>query len=181
MLTPALFLDRDGVIMENRANYVRTWDDVAIFPQAVAALARIRNMPFKIILVTNQSAVGRGLITLEEAQTINDRVINEVERGNGRIDAAYICPHAPSDNCNCRKPLPGLLLQAAADHAIDLSRSIMIGDALTDVAAGQNAGVGQTILLLTGRGRDQAKLPQAQQLAPFTIYQSLSAALSAIL
>ncbi len=178
MLTPALFLDRDGVIMENRANYVRSWEDVELYPQAIAALARIRSAPYKIILVTNQSVVGRGIITLAEAQAINDRIMVEVMEGNGRIDAAYICPHAPSDNCNCRKPRPGLLLQAAADHAIDLSRSIMIGDALTDIAAGQAAGVAQTILLLTGRGRNQAQLSQTQHLAPYQIYATLSAALS---
>ncbi len=175
---PALFLDRDGVIIENRANYIRSWDDVEIYPQALQALAQIRHIPYKIILVTNQSVVGRGLITLARAQMINDRLISEIEKGNGRIDAVYMCPHAPHNNCACRKPQPGLLLQAAADHAIDLSRSIMIGDALTDIAAGQAAGVAHTILLRAGRGTAQAQLPQITQHFPFTIYNTLTAALS---
>ncbi|MCP4426381.1 MAG: HAD family hydrolase [Chloroflexi bacterium] len=178
MLYPALFLDRDGVIIENRANYVRSWADVEIFPQAIVALARIRRSPYKIFLVTNQSAVGRGIITLETAQAINDRLVKMIEGKNGRVDAVYMCPHAPGDNCSCRKPKPGLLLQAAANHAIDLSRSIMIGDALTDLAAGKAAGVAQTILLRTGRGNVQAQLPQAAQYAPFPIYDTLTDALA---
>lgn len=180
MTSPALFLDRDGVLIENRANYVRSWDDVAIFPQAVAALARIRTIPYKIILVTNQSAVGRGIITLAAAKAINDRLVAEIERRNGRVDAVHMCPHAPQAHCDCRKPLPGLLLQAAADHGIDLNRSIIIGDALTDLAAGQAAGIPQTILLRTGRGTVQAQLPQAGQRPPFAIYNTLADALAAL-
>ncbi len=178
MPSPALFLDRDGVIIENRADYVRSWADVEIFPQAIVALAQIRNSPYKIILVTNQSAVGRGIITFETAQAINDRLVAEIEKGNGRVDAVYMCPHAPDIHCDCRKPQPGLLLKAAVDHALDLSRSIMIGDALTDLAAGQAAGVQQTILLRTGRGEIQSQLPQAQQYIPFAIYNTLADALT---
>ncbi|MEJ2748805.1 MAG: HAD family hydrolase [Anaerolineae bacterium] len=178
---PAIFLDRDGVIIENRPNYVRSWADVVIFEPAVAALARIRHAPYKIIIVTNQSAVGRGIISLETAWDINDRLVREIEKGNGRVDATYICPHAPDDNCDCRKPRPGLLLQAATDHQIDLSRSIMIGDALTDLAAGQAAHVAQTILLRTGRGSVQSQLPQATQFAPLCLYDTLADALSNVI
>lgn len=180
-LHPAIFLDRDGVIVENRANYIRSWADVAIFEPAVAALARIRHVPYKIIIVTNQSAVGRGIISLETAWAINDRLVQEIERGNGRVDATYICPHAPADNCDCRKPQPGLLLQAAAEHQIDLSQSIMIGDALTDLAAGRAAQVAQTILLRTGRGSVQAQLPQAAQFQPLCIHNTLADALNSII
>ena len=174
---PAIFLDRDGVIMENRPNYVRSWDDVKLYPQALQALAQIRHILYKIIVITNQSAVGRGIITLEEAQAINDRLVVEVRKRNGRIDAVYMCPHAPSDNCQCRKPKPGLLLQAAADHNIDLSRSFMIGDALTDLAAGVAANISHTILLRTGRGSAQAQLPETDQFNPLCIYNSLADAL----
>ncbi len=176
-MIPAIFLDRDGVLIENRPNYVRSWADVAIYPQALQALAQIRDIPHKIILVTNQSVVGRGLISLAAAQAINDRIVETVRRGNGRIDAVYMCPHTPEDQCTCRKPQPGLLLQAAADHNIALGRSIMIGDALTDIAAGQAVGAAQTILLRTGRGADQARLPQTAQLAPFAIFNTLADAL----
>lgn len=177
---PALFLDRDGVIIENRANYVRTWQDVEIYPQALHALANIRQTLYKIIVVTNQSAVGRGIITLETAQEINRRLVGEIERENGRVDDVFMCPHAPDDRCHCRKPKPGLLQQAARKHQIDLSRSIMIGDALTDLGAGMAAGVAQTILLRTGRGQAQAQLPDARRFRPILIHDDLSRALNAL-
>ena len=175
---PALFLDRDGVFIENCANYVRSWQDVHFFPEALAALAHIREVSYKIIVVTNQSAVGRGIISLETAATLNERILEVVRQANGRIDASYLCPAKPGTNDPCRKPRPGMLLQAAKEHNIDLSQSYMIGDALTDVQAGQAAGVMQAILLLTGRGKVQAQLPQAQELPPFSIYPTLADALA---
>lgn len=175
---PALFLDRDGVFIENRASYVRSWADVAFFPEALAALARIREVPYKIIVVTNQSAVGRGIMSLETAVALNQRIVDEVGRGNGRIDATYLCPAAPGTNDPCRKPRPGMLLQAAQEHNLDLSHSIMIGDALTDIQAGQAAGVQQAVLLLTGRGAAQAQLPLAAELPPFATFPTLAAALN---
>lgn len=174
---PALFLDRDGVFIENRANYVRRWEDVEFFPQALTALARIREIPYKIIVVTNQSAVGRGIMSLETAVALNNRILEGVRQANGRIDASYLCPAKPGTNDPCRKPRPGMLLQAAQDHHLDLSQSYMIGDALTDVQAGQAAGVKHAILLLTGRGAAQAALPQAQELPSFATFANLAQAL----
>ena len=174
---PALFLDRDGVFIENRDSYVRSWEDVAFFPQALTALARIREIPYKIIVVTNQSAVGRGIISLETAVQLNDRILEVVREGNGRIDASYLCPAQPGTNDPCRKPRPGMLLQAAQEPNLDLSQSYMIGDALTDIQAGQAAGVKQAILLLTGRGTAQAALPKAAELPPFVTFANLSQAL----
>ena len=174
---PALFLDRDGVFIENRANYVRSWADVEFFPDALAALAQIREIPYKIIVVTNQSAVGRGILTLETAVALNERILAGVRAANGRIDASYLCPARPGTNDPCRKPRPGMLLQAAEEHNIDLSQSYMIGDALTDIQAGQAAGVKQAILLLTGRGAAQAQLPLARELPPFATFANLAQAL----
>lgn len=175
---PALFLDRDGVFIENRTNYVRSWEDVEFFPQALAALARIREIPHKIIVVTNQSAVGRGIISLETAAALNKRILQVVREANGRIDASYLCPAKPGINDPCRKPRPGMLLQAAKEHHLDLSQSLMIGDALTDIQAGQAAGVKQAILLLTGRGQVQSRLPQAKILPSFATFPTLGEALN---
>lgn len=180
MKQPAIFLDRDGVIIENCSNYVRSWADVEIFPQALAALAAVRESPYRIILVTNQSAVGRGLISHATASAINERLLGVIRAAGGRIDAVYMCPHGPDDRCACRKPLPGLLLQAAEDLDIDLTRSVMIGDALSDVQAGQAAGVSQSILLRTGRGRAQEQLPAAAGLPPFSVYETLTDALNSL-
>lgn len=179
--TPALFLDRDGVIIENRANYVRSWDDVSIYPQALRALARARHWPGKIIIVTNQSVVGRGLISLQTAEAINTRLRHEIQTEGGRIDAVYMCPHAPKDNCTCRKPRPGLLLQAAQTLGLDMTRSLMIGDALTDIAAGRAAGAGTVALLETGRGRQQLQSSDAATMASFPVFANLSDALEQLL
>ncbi|MCL4559448.1 MAG: HAD family hydrolase [Chloroflexi bacterium] len=174
---PALFLDRDGVIIKNRRGYVRTWEDVAFFPHALEALVRMRTGAFKIVVVTNQSQVGRGITSLAAAEEVNRRFLEQVEAAGGRIDGIFMCPHAPEDRCDCRKPRPGLILQAKQALNLDLSRSILIGDALEDIMAGENAGVPHRVLVLTGRGRAQNRLPAARTLKPYQVRRSLAAAL----
>lgn len=169
-----LFLDRDGVIIENRADYVRSWADVAFIPEALEAMQRLAALPYKIVVVTNQSAVGRGIITLADAEDINQRLSKIVVGSGGRIDGLYMCPHAPQDNCQCRKPLPGLLLKAAQDLDINLAKSLMVGDALTDMLAGRQAGVMQNFLVRTGRGAEQLRLPGAESARPFRVIDSLA-------
>ncbi len=177
-MNPALFLDRDGVIIENRPNYVRTWSDVSIYPQAVRALKKIEASEFKIYMLTNQSAVGRGIISHSTAAKINKRLVIEIESAGGRVDGVFMCPHTPHENCPCRKPQPGMILEAAASSQLDLSNSIMIGDALSDIIAGQTAGVGQNVLVYTGRGLAQSNLPLANKISPFLVYENLLDALS---
>jgi len=100
---PALFLDRDGVIIENRPNYVRTWSDVSIYPQALKALQKIEASEYKVFILTNQSAVGRGIISHSTADEINKRLVKEIESAGGKIDRVIMCPHTPDENCPCRK------------------------------------------------------------------------------
>jgi len=173
----AIFLDRDGVIIENRSNYVRSWEDVDIFPAAVAILSRIASSPYQIVLVTNQSAVGRGFISLEEANHINQRLVEKLAEAGCRIDGVFMCPHAPEDNCSCRKPQPGLFLEAAQSLQIDLSKSIMIGDAWTDLQAGQAAGITKLGLVLTGRGYHQLKIQRPLELKNVSVSNDLTAAI----
>lgn len=175
---PAIFLDRDGVIIENRPDYVRSWADVFIYPQALSALAGIRNSPYKIILVTNQSGIGRGIIPHRTAAEINDRLVDEIQTSGGRIDAVFMCPHAPEDRCDCRKPLPGLFFQAAQALSIDLKNSVMIGDALTDLQAARSAGIERVALLRTGRGAEQEALADDSLMDPFPVYDTLADALA---
>ena len=171
---PAIFLDRDGVIIENREEYVRSWADVSFIPGALSALAAMADSPYAMVVVTNQAGIGRGLIPLAEAEAINHRVLAEIARAGGRIDAAYICPHKPEDDCDCRKPRPGMLLRAARELNLDLPRSWMIGDALTDIQAGETAGA-RALLVLTGRGAEHR--PRADGRDPLP---DLSAALAFI-
>jgi len=126
---PAIFLDRDGVLIENRSDYVRDWSHVKIIPEAIHALSLVTATDYRIVIVTNQSAVGRGLLSSETAEKINRQLVNLIHHHGGHVDGVYMCPHKPEDGCSCRKPLPGLLLQAAKDLSLDLQRSWMIGDA----------------------------------------------------
>jgi D-glycero-D-manno-heptose 1,7-bisphosphate phosphatase len=177
---PAIFLDRDGVIIENSPSYIRSWADVILFPQALAALARIQASPFKIVIVTNQSVVGRKLISESAAWDINQRLLDVIRESGGRVDGVFICPHAPEDLCDCRKPKPGLLLEAANSLSLDRSRSVMIGDALSDLLAGRSAGIPHNFLVRTGRGAAQALLPIPPDLQPLRTFETLSDALAEI-
>ena len=176
----AIFLDRDGVIIENRSDYVRAWEDVVFLPGVLDALAALSHDPRAVVVVTNQSAVGRGLITRPMADDINARLVAAIRAAGGRVDAVYLCPHTDADGCDCRKPAPGLLLRAALDLDLDLARSIMIGDALSDVAAGRAAGVGSTALVRSGRGADQERLPEVARLQPLAVFDTLDTALAAL-
>ena len=159
ILRTAIFLDRDGVIIENRDDYVRHVDDVAFIPAAINALLTVERWDCVIVMVTNQACVGKGIISLADAQAINHHIIEHVRSIGGRIDAAYLCPHRADERCQCRKPKPGMLLKAARDLNLGLAGSIMIGDAITDMEAARAAGVSAT-MVRTGRG--------ARELAAFT-------------
>ena len=174
----AIFLDRDGVLIENRSEYVREWSHVKIFPRALEALSNLHD--YKIVIVTNQSGIGRGLIPLEIAHEINNQLIEVIKENKGRIDGVFMCPHTPNDQCSCRKPKPGLLLQAAKELSLDLRRSWMIGDAWSDLLAGKAAGVRGVALVKTGRGSEQLLQPQPKGLSNYFIFNDLSDALRAI-
>lgn len=177
---PAVFLDRDGVLIENRADYVRDWSQVVLLPNTISALSKFRNAAYKIILVTNQSAVGRGLISIETAEEINQKLARVIQSNGGRIDAIYMCPHAPDDHCECRKPKSGLFLQAARDLSLDLNSSWMIGDAWSDLLAGQAAYLRGVILVKTGRGENQLQQPKPENLKSYFVFDDLSDALDSI-
>ena len=177
---PAIFLDRDGVLIENRSDYVRDWSQVKIIPEAIHALARATARNYKIVIVTNQSAVGRGLVPQVNAEEINHRLVNLIHQDGGQVDGLYMCPHKPDDGCFCRKPKPGLLLQAAKELSVDLQRSWMIGDAWSDVQAGQRAGVRHTILLKTGRGTEQLLQPCPEEITDYLVFDNLLLAFDAI-
>lgn len=177
---PAVFLDRDGVIIENRADYIQDWSQVVLLPDVIHALSKFRSTKYKIVLVTNQSAVGRGLISLQIANEINHRLARTIEENGGKLDAIYMCPHAPDDQCNCRKPRAGLFLQAADDLSLDLGSSWMVGDAWSDLLAGQNANLRGVILVKTGRGTDQLQQPKPENLRDYRVLENLSSALDSI-
>ena len=179
-MQPAVFLDRDGVIIENRSDYVKSWEEVRFLPGALEALRRLNRTEYALVLVTNQSAIGRGIISLDRAMEINRRVIAEIEAQGGRIDASYVCPHRPDEGCNCRKPAPGMLLRAAKELELDLAHSYAIGDAVSDIEAAQAIGA-RGILVLTGRGKEQVALLKTKGKANCLVVADLSAAVDCIL
>lgn len=169
----AIFLDRDGVLIENQPEYVRDWSHVKVFHKAIEALSGFAITNYKIVIATNQSAVGRNLISLETAQGINNRIVKIIEESGGRVDGVYMCPHAPEDQCSCRKPQPGLLLQAAKELSLNLHESWMIGDAWSDLMAGHTAGLRGVIMVKTGRGTEQLLQPQPENINRYFIVNDL--------
>src|SRR5918996_1086485 len=149
-VSPAVFLDRDGTVMED-TDYCSDPKDVRIFPGVLEALHRLKSRGFKLIIITNQSGIGRGYFTLEQYRSVESEVLRQL--GNGLIDATYFCPDAPGQHSNCRKPAPGMIVEATQDHQIDLSRSFLIGDKEIDVECAHNAGV-RAIRVRTGFERD---------------------------
>ncbi len=148
-MTKAIFLDRDGVLNFDRADFIHGPDELVMIPGAAAAVSRLCMSGWQVLVATNQSGIGRGLFALQDLQAINEKVEAAVGEYGGRIDRFYFCPHVPEDNCECRKPKPGMLFQAARDFGLDLSECFLIGDRLTDIETGLAAGV-TTILVLSG-------------------------------
>jgi len=179
-LRAAIFLDRDGVINQNRADYVTTWEEVSFLPGVFPALARLSRTPFCIVLVSNQSPIGRGILTSAEVEAINRRMVAEIERQGGRIDAVYYCPHRPDEGCDCRKPRPGMLLRAAGELDLDLSASYLVGDAVSAVEAALAAGC-SPILVLTGRGTAQQPLLRQRGYTSVPVAADLAGAVRLIL
>ena len=147
----AVFIDRDGVICRNRKDHVKSWEEFVFLPGVLNALVRLSRSDFLVIVITNQAIVNRGMVPVEVLEDIHRRMVRAVESVGGRIDRVLYCPHRPDENCGCRKPQPGLLLQAAQEMGIHLSSSWLIGDALSDMVAARRAGC-QRYMVLTGRG-----------------------------
>jgi len=177
---PAVFLDRDGVLIENRSDYIRAWSHVTIYPKTYSALSRLQKAGYKIVIVTNQSAVGRGLISLQLAEEINHKLVETISENGGHVDGVFMCPHQPEDRCECRKPKPGLLFQAARKLSLDLSRSWMVGDAWSDLLAGQAANLQGVMMVGTGRGRDQLRNSPPIELKIYQVVDDVDSAASVI-
>lgn len=146
----AILLDRDGVINRERADYVKSWQEFQLIPGVLPALARLATLALPIVVITNQSAIGRGVIDAAVVTELHQRLGETVAAAGGRIDAFFVCPHHPNDHCPCRKPQPGLLYQAAQQFAFSLAEAVFIGDAITDYGAACAAGC-QSILVRSGR------------------------------
>ena len=137
----AVFLDRDGVINRKapEGEYVTRWDALVFLPGVVEAIILLRQAGFRVIVVSNQRCVAKGLLTVQELESIHRRMCETFAAEGATIDAVYYCPHDTQPPCACRKPAPGLLLEAASAHQLDLESSWMVGDTASDMEAGRNA------------------------------------------
>lgn len=150
----AVFLDRDGVLNRERKDYVKSWAEFEWLASALPTLRRLASWPAPIFVITNQSVIGRGIVAREVVDGIHAQLQRVAKECGGRIDKVYVCPHHPDEGCACRKPAPGLLRQAAAEHQLDLARCVFVGDAVTDALAADAAGC-RSILVRSGRQGDR--------------------------
>lgn len=147
-----VFLDRDGVINEDSSSYIKSPDEFHFISKSPEAIALLCDHGFEVILITNQSAVGRKMITAQTLSAIFDKLKIGVAAAGGKIKDIFCCPHTPDAGCACRKPKPGLIYQAQKKYGIDPAATVMVGDSAKDIECGKNAGCGSTVLVATGNG-----------------------------
>ena len=176
----AVLLDRDGVINADQDGYVTSWDQFRLLPGTLEGLCQLTAARYKLAVVTNQAVVGRGLASAAKVEELNARMVSALAEGGARIDAVLYCPHAPEEGCACRKPEPGLLIEAGRRLGVSPADTCVIGDWVDDIAAARAADCAVPILVLTGRGRRALPLARAAGLSPFMVARDLLAAAQAI-
>src|SRR3954468_4016369 len=175
----AVFLDRDGTLIEDR-NYLSRPEDAVVFPGAGKALRRLCDAGFKLFIVSNQSGVGRGYFTLADVDRVNRRILEILAADGARFDKIYIAPESPDKPSRGRKPSPQFLFDARDEFGIQLSRSFMVGDKLIDLECGWNGGVNQCLLVRTGYGAALER-EQPNSIQGALVVDDLSEAAEAIL
>jgi len=156
-----VILDRDGVINHDSDQYIKSPDEWKPIPGSLAAIARLNQAGYRVVVASNQSGIGRGLFETDTLMAIHDKMLKALAQAGGRIDAIFFCPHTNADNCDCRKPKPGMFREIAARFNAELAGVPAIGDSLRDLQVASTVGA-QPMLVLTGKGRktvDDPALP----------------------
>ncbi len=161
-----IFLDRDGVINEDSPDYIKRPEEFFFIEKSPEAIALLNGFGWEVIVITNQSMIGRGMASLADLFGIFRKMNQGVEKAGGRIRDIFFCPHAPDQGCSCRKPLPGMLFAAAGLYDIDLASSCMIGDSAKDIVTGKGGGCRTTGLVLTGNGKSALAELAAENQSP---------------
>jgi D-glycero-D-manno-heptose 1,7-bisphosphate phosphatase len=160
-INKTVFLDRDGVITEDPPHYAHRLDQLRIIPRSAKAIQLLNAHNFHVIVISNQSGIARGYYKEEDVKIFNDEMVSLLAKAGAHIDALYYCPHHPDAiierykiNCECRKPKPGMILDAAQKNSLDIEKSFVVGDKWSDIEAGKSAGC-KTVLVLTGHGKEE--------------------------
>jgi len=169
--SPAVFLDRDGTINEER-HYLHQTAHLRLIRGAARAIRLLNQAGIPVFLATNQAGIGRGYYTPADMAALHHELARRLARRGAHLDGLYHCPHRPDERCSCRKPQPGMLLRAAAEHHLDLSRSYAVGDKLSDLLAGRSVGC-RTVLVLTGYGQESRQQLRSLDWRPDHIAPSL--------
>jgi D-glycero-D-manno-heptose 1,7-bisphosphate phosphatase len=168
-----LLLDRDGVINHDSDEFIKSPEEWLPLEKSLEAIALLNHHGYKIVVITNQSGLARGLFDEKTLNAIHQKMRDELEKVGGQIEAIYFCPHQTADLCECRKPKAGLLLKFAVNYGVDLSQIYFVGDSLRDIQAAQNAGA-KPILVKTGNG--EKTLQQNPELSLLTFENLYDAA-----
>ncbi len=176
----AVYLDRDGVINVELGDYVTRPADLRLEPGAAVAIRRLNDAGLPVAVVTNQAGIGRGRYTAADLAAVHARLVAELAAEGARIDGLWVCPHHPDDQCACRKPQPGLLLQAAEALGFDPRRAVLVGDRLSDLEVAQATGAA-SILVRTGYGDQTVGLLPGAPVQPAAVVADLAAAVDWIL
>ena len=168
-----IFLDRDGVINLDSPCYIKRWDEYIFLPNSLDAIRLLTLAGYSLILITNQSIINRKWVHPEVLADIHLRLKNAVESHGGKITDIFFCPHTPDEGCCCRKPEPGLIRQACDKYAIELSKTVMVGDSAKDILCGKAAGCGRTVLVQTGNGRTACDILSKKGVYPDAVVSDL--------
>ena len=173
-MTKLIILDRDGVINEDSDNYIRSVDEWIPVPGSINAIVELSKAGYTIAVATNQSGLARGYFPESELDAMHNKMNALVDADGGNIESVLFCPHGPDDNCQCRKPNPGMVKQLLTEHNVEASETWVVGDSLRDLQAGLNAGC-KVALVKTGKGKRTIKAIEERepQLKSIPLFENL--------
>ncbi|RLA07717.1 MAG: D-glycero-beta-D-manno-heptose-1,7-bisphosphate 7-phosphatase [Gammaproteobacteria bacterium] len=174
-----VILDRDGVINKDSDNYIKSADEFIPIKGSIEAIKKLKDNNYKVVVWTNQSGIGRGLFSMQEYKNISAKLTKLLKNCGTKIDGTFFCPHTPDYGCKCRKPKTGLLIDIKNKFNIDLNKTIIIGDSITDMQAGRRVGA-KLIMVKTGKGKNHIIIHK-DKLKNISIYKNLSYAVDDIL
>ena len=173
LLKKVVFLDRDGTINRDSQAYIKSWEEFEFIPGSLEAIKEFTTNGLVNIVITNQSAVPRKLISLKDLEFVHSMMMQTVASSGGEIKDVFYCPHMPGDDCDCRKPEPGLIYQAQKKYGIDLTTAVMVGDSAKDIECARRAGCSRAVLVKSGKDDDVEDELKTRQIFPDYVAEDL--------